>query len=201
MGYTTYFNGSIGIEPPLNEHEVSFLKDLANTRRMARAKGPLFIQQDGNYGQGSADDIVDYNRANGEKKLILSQLRDAGAWVYEDVVDDGINEPDGQPGLWLQWVPSDDGTCLAWDDGEKFYHPAEWMKYLVTKLLAPSARAYIERHKAEDPRLAHFTCDHVCNGQIEADGEDPDDRWMLLVQDNVVKVAEAVITFQNATAV
>src|SRR5690349_23867728 len=84
MGYTTYFNGSIDIVPPLNEDEISFLKDFATTRRMHRANGPLFVKGEGHYGQGHGpDEIYDSNRP----------------------------DPD-QPGLWCQWVPSEDGTYI-----------------------------------------------------------------------------------------
>jgi hypothetical protein len=168
MGYTTDFSGQVSVTPPLNPHEISFLTDLATTRRMDRTKGPLYAVNDGNFGQSHADDILNYNRPHAD-----------------------------QPGLWLQWVPTEDGTAIEWDEGEKFYEAAAWMKYLVQNLLAPSARAYIEAHKGEDARLAHFTCDHVVNGQIEAQGEDPGDRWVLVVRDNVVSTADAIITFDS----
>jgi hypothetical protein len=36
--------------------------------------------------------------------------------------------------------------------------------------------------------LWHFTFDHVVNGTIDAQGDDPDDRWQLVVVDNEVRV-------------
>ena len=42
-----------------------------------------------------------------------------------------------QPGLWCQWVPSSDGTEIAWDEGEKFYNYEEWMQYLLDHFLTP----------------------------------------------------------------
>lgn len=166
MGYTTEFDGYVSVSPPLNPAEVSFLTDLANTRRMHRTEGPLFVTATGFAGQDRTDTILDYNSP----------------------------DPD-QPGLWCQWEPSDSGTTIQWDGGEKFYAAAEWMKYLVTNLFAPTAREYVTQHAHEDPRLEHFTCDHTVNGFIDAQGEEPDDRWRLIVRDNVVMIALAEVAF------
>lgn len=162
MGYTTDFEGSVTIEPPLNKHEVSFLEDLNQSRRMNRTRGPLFVKgSDGTFGagQGHDGDIINYNDP----------------------------DPD-QPGLWCQWMPLEDGSGIEWDGGEKFYNSAEWMAYLVKNLLAPSAVSYIAAHADEDERLRFFTCDHVVNGTIQAQGEDNEDRWDLVVTDNKTTV-------------
>jgi hypothetical protein len=166
MGYDTTFEGSIGIEPPLNPSEISFLIDFNNSRRQKRSKGPLYVNGTGYRGQGNDDDVLDGNRP----------------------------DPD-QPGLWCQWVPSEDGSSLEWDGVEKFYHSAEWMKYIVENLLGASAQGYVARHVDEDPRLYHFTFNHVLNGQIEAQGEESDDMWLLVVEHNVVKVAQSETIF------
>lgn len=169
MGYTTDFDGEIAVSPPLNADEVSFLRDLANTRRMNRTKGPLYISKDANFGQDDRSDVIDYNQSH----------------------------PD-QPGLWLSWEPSDDGSSISWNGMEKFYDSAEWMKYLASRLLEPSARAYIDAHLSEDPRLASFTCDHELAGVIDAQGEDPDDRWQLAVGPGVVAARHAVEAYGPA---
>jgi hypothetical protein len=96
--------------------------------------------------------------------------------------DSGIidynSPPKGQPSLWCQWEPTPDGASIIWDGGEKFYDAAEWMKYLITHFLQPMALAKNE--------LWFLQANHVVNGVIEAQGEDPDDRWDLVVQDNEV---------------
>lgn len=163
MGYHTEFNGEIAVTPPLNADEVSFLKDLANTRRMNRTKGPLYISKD-----TIESDVTDYNQSH----------------------------PD-QPGLWLCWEPSDDGTTIVWNGMEKFYNSAEWMKYLVEKLLTSSARTYVDQHMSEDPRLASFTCYHELTGTIDAQGEDPSDRWQLGVTQGMVTVRRQVKAFNQ----
>lgn len=149
MDYTTTFSGEIAIDPPLNPEEISYLKKFNVTRRMARENGPYYVDGSGYYGQGDDNDIEDYNRP-----------------------------PPGQPGLWCQWTPTDDGKSLVWDEGEKFYDSAEWMKYIIDHFLQPGC-------KAKD-HLGFLQGNHVCNGVIEAQGEDADDRWDLVVMGNVV---------------
>jgi hypothetical protein len=157
----------VEVTPPLNEHEISYLTSFNETRRMARKKGPYFVGGTGFHGQGNDDDIENFN-GSGE-----------------------------QPGLWCQWVPSQDGTLIEWDQGEKFYSSAEWMKYLIDNFLKPGAVASqnLAASIEQDPRFEHFTFDHVVNGEIEAQGEDHEDKWKLIVQDNKVSVASATVTF------
>lgn len=161
MGYTTDFEGSVEVSPPLNEAERSFLHDLADTRRMNRTHGPLFVKGEGFAGQGHSPDIIDYNSPD-----------------------------ETQPGLWLGWGPSEDGTSIEWDGREKFYYSEEWMAYLINNLLAPSGRKYVEEHAATsgDERLSQFTFDHTVNGTISAQGEDPDDQYNIIVNNNAVVV-------------
>ncbi len=94
---------------------------------------------DGAYGHGENSDVTDYNC-----------------------------QGDGQPGLWCHWVATEDGAGIEWDHGEKFYHPEEWMRYLIDHFLKPG-------HIAE----LSFFGEHVLNGSILAQGEDITDRWRL----------------------
>jgi hypothetical protein len=164
MGYTTDFQGTINIEPPLNESERAYLNKFAETRRMDRENGPYFVGGTEDFGQGRDSDIQNYNAP-----------------------------PADQPGLWCQWVPTDDGAGLEWDGGEKFYDSPEWMTYLIENFLKPNARA----SHSNDPQFADFSFDHICNGIIEAQGEDPDDRWRLVVDNNNVRVQAAKIVWED----
>jgi len=76
----------------------------------------------------------------------------------------------GMPDSYCQWVPSDDGSSLAWDGGDTFYLAEEWMIYIVNLLSA----------------------NHTCNGTILADGEERGDVWKLIVKDNVVSRMEGL---------
>ena len=159
MGYTTEFEGKITVEPPLSAEEIAYLKLFATTRRMDRTRGPYFVEGTGSYGQDHDSDILNYNVS-----------------------------PKGQPGLWCQWEPSEDGTAIEWDGGEKFYDSEQWMKYLIDHFLKPNCLA-----KSELPFLQ---ANHVLNGVINAQGEENDDVWRLVVEDNRVFREDAVITRQ-----
>lgn len=149
MGYTTYFKGEIEIDPPLNIKELNFLMQFAETRRIHREQGPYYVA-----GQGR----------------VLPDARVGG-------VINNNNPPDGQPGLWCDWIPTEDGDALVWNEAEKFYHGAEWMMYLIQHFLGEEPLA-----KKELP----FLQGHILNGTIEARGQDHLDTWLLVVEDNVV---------------
>lgn len=149
MGYTTEFYGRVTIDPPLNEQEIIYLRKFNESRRMDRAKGPYFVDGGGWMGQDREADVRDYN-----------------------------NPPKGQPGLWCQWVPTDDGTAIEWDGGEKFYCSVEWMEYIIEHFLAPNAKA--------KSVLPFLQANHTVNGVIRAEGEERDDVWELVVEDNNV---------------
>jgi hypothetical protein len=160
MGYTTDFTGAISISPPLSVREHKFLTKFASTRRMNRRNGPYFVNGSGSMGQGQDSDIIDYN------------------------------EPSkGQPSLWCQWVPDEDGENIVWDGNEKFYESDKWMKYLIEHFIGSTPRA------ADVDDEYSFFKGHICNGEIEAQGEDPDDRWKLIVKNNVVTVKKAKVVW------
>jgi hypothetical protein len=165
MGYTTTFDGSVTVKPPLNDAEAEYLARFSGTRRMKRHNGPYFadLGSDG-CGQDNARDIIDYN-----------------------------DPPDEQPGLWCQWVPTEDHDGIKWDGNEKFYDATEWMVYLIDHFLKPGAEAAV----SGDPQFADFTFDHVVNGEIYAEGEESGDLWKIVVADNVVKEKRARITYDD----
>ena len=165
MGYTTDFEGQVTVEPPLNTAEVTYLRKFNETRRMKRSKGPYYVGAGGFAGQDHEDDILDYNQ-----------------------------HPEGQPGLWCKWTPTDDGRAIVWDGVEKFYDSEEWMQYLIDHFLRPGAHASGVDFAEQ---FAAFTFNHVVNGVIDAQGERPEDRWRLVVKDNVVSRIDAVVTFPD----
>ena len=101
-----------------------------------------------------------------------------GQATGEDVLEYNC-PPEGQPTLWCHWVPIDDGSAIAWNGGEKFYNASKWMEYLMDHFIGETPVAKTE--------LAFLT-GHICNGNIFAQGEDPDDRWKLVVKKNQVLV-------------
>ena len=158
MGYTTDFYGQIDVKPKLNKAEIEYLTKFSETRRMKRKKGPYYIDGKGDFGQDEEPDIIDYN-SSGEA-----------------------------PGLWCQWIPTEDGRNIEWNGGEKFYNSPEWMTWLIDHFFKPGAKG--------KKKLPFFN-DHVLNGRIEAQGEEHGDNWVLSVTDNVVTVHSGRIVYSD----
>jgi hypothetical protein len=85
--------------------------------------------------------------------------------------------PEIQPSSWCQWIPTEDGMAIVWDGGEKFYEYVDWIKYLITKVLAPAG--------------------YILNGEVEWQGEDREDMGKIVITNNVVKIQTATITFED----
>ena len=175
MGYTSDFTGHVTIDPPLNEAEVAYLSKFSGTRRMDREKGPYYVDGAGFAGQDRESDILNFN-----------------------------SPPDGQPSLWCSWTytgaengewcvepDAPFGSAMFWNGDEKFYSSAEWMQYIIHHFLKPNAVA----STTGDPQFAEFTFNHVLNGEIHVQGEDPADIWKIIVEDNVVKIAEGYVVY------
>lgn len=85
----------------------------------------------------------------------------------EDMLD--LNQPPSdQPGLWCQWVPSEDGTEIVWDGGEKFYDYQNWIVYIVKHFLEPWG--------------------YSISGSVAWEGEDPSDFGVLEINNNKIYV-------------
>ena len=146
MGYTTDFAGRFQLDKPLAPKVKKFLTMLNETRRMKRnvdeafgIDGEFFVFGTGEYGQGNDDNIVSFN-----------------------------NEPSTQPSLWCQWIPTEDGTGIEWDCGEKFYSYNDWLFYLIHKILAPNG--------------------YTLNGVVKWQGEEVGDVGKIVVIDNVITI-------------
>ena len=163
MGYTTNFDGEFTVTPTLKPEHKAYLEAFNRSRRMIRdaAKAEalpdpvrlaagLPIGDTGAYYVGSHEED-------------FGQTRDAS------IIDDN-KPPNGQPSLWCQWVPSEDGSVIVWDDGEKFYEYVAWIEYLIEHFLAPWG--------------------YALNGKILWQGEDNDDRGYIHVKDNRVRAIQ-----------
>lgn len=167
MGYTTDFYGEFKLDRPLTPEQRTYLNAFNQTRRMKRdpakterrpdpvrvavglpigPEGAYFVGAGEFHGQENTDDVISFN-----------------------------DPPSGQPGLWCQWVPNEDGTAIEWDQGEKFYDYQEWLVYLIDHFLKPWG--------------------YTLNGVVEFQGEERDDRGQLVVEDNRVGVQWAETKF------
>ena len=176
MGYSTDFSGSLKLSRQATEEELNYINLISDTRRMKRDVSKLMDLYQGEYGNPFAvdntpesiygeygeyfardahdcDSIIDYNCAPGESHY--------GAPKTTKI---------GQPGLWCQWVITDDGDELEWNGGEKFYNYIEWLKYLIDRFFEPWGIKL--------------------NGEIEWQGEEMKDRGKIRVIDNVIKTCK-----------
>lgn len=203
MGYSTDFYGALKLSRTATEAEKNYINLFSGTRRMKRDvsklmelykgehglpnfnnipnrtpeqiygnDGEYFCMDDVQHGQLRDDSIIDYNESPGKleyDKNIDFRLR----W---DENERRIKDGKCQPGLWCQWVISEDGTLLEWDGGEKFYYYTEWLKYMISHFFQPWGIKL--------------------NGEIEWEGEDRNDRGKIVVKDNEVKIKQAKITFE-----
>jgi len=186
MGYHTYFDGAFMLDEPLSKEQVLYLSEFAGTRRMkrdveryensSRSKNyetvNLPIGEEGCYVADRAG--FTYGEHN---TLCLLEKWEGQAYsgIHPNVLRDAYNTPPkGQPGLWCQWAPNEEGTEIAWDGSEKFYDYEEWIKYIIEHFLKPWGKSI--------------------TGEITFSGEEPTDRGILFVSDNEVQKVYDEIT-------
>lgn len=109
-----------------------------------------------------------------------------GSFAFDEELDqetlDRINkfaderhEGKGFPGIWCQWVVTDDGKVLKWDENEKFYNYVEWLQYIIDNIVKPKG--------------------YVINGSVEWTGEERGDYGLIEVKDNIVTTKKGYICY------
>jgi len=139
MGSHTDFAGEFGCTPTLSQAHAGYLRQFSRTRSMKRDpalaatlpdplreavglsigdEGAYFVGGLGLRGQDADPSVTDHNTPPGQLSYggVENEFRDR----YEER-QRRIEAGECQPGLWCQWIPSDDGTAIEWDGGEKFY--------------------------------------------------------------------------------
>lgn len=165
MGYTTDFSGSISLSKPLSEHQREYLNMLADTRRMKRDNAKIEALDPADQNKRCLKLLKILGLGLGNEGEYYCGIGDCGQ-TNDPSVTEGNFPPSGQPSLWLQWRPIEDGTEISWDEGEKFYEYVPWIKYLIDNFIKPWGI--------------------IANGSIKWQGEDMSDRGIITVKDNVV---------------
>lgn len=155
MGYTTFFDGSFTLTPSLTPDQARYINCFSSTRRMKR--DPELLPSEGLH-----------------SKVGLSLGHEGGYYVegegyFGTSVLDSNEPPEGQPGLWCQWVTNDVGpewNILEWDGSEKFYAYEVWLQYLIDHFFTPWGV--------------------TVSGMITYAGSDHDDRGTLVVSGSKV---------------
>lgn len=160
MGYSTDFEGYFKLDKPLTDSHKLYLEKFSSTRRMKRDSKIAATFKDKvreSVGLPIGKDGCYYVDAGG----FAGQDRDSSIVDYNE-------PPDGQPGLWCQWVPTQDGTGIEWDGGEKFYEYTKWLQYLIKNFLSPWG--------------------YTINGKVSWKGENINDKGSIVVEDNSITV-------------
>lgn len=186
MGYTTDFSGSFRTNKPVTDEFRDYINKFSHTRRMMRDVA-VIKEMDPNW----ADHCLNGNLGTDGEYYLIPDIVDK-SWLHEKSWDrpnkDGnfvanfgqvhdrsvLNyncPPSTQPGLWCQWYMPDNET-VEWDGGEKFYNYVEWLEYFIDHFFKPAG--------------------YTLNGTVQWRGEDFDDIGTIIIQDNVVHVAEGV---------
>ena len=159
MGYTTEFYGKFTLDKPLTEAQAAYLDAFSNTRHMRRNPAVTNTLSD------PVREAVGLPVGPEGRNYVGSSL--------EGVLDHN-DPPVGQPGLWCHWAPTLncdgipllDCDTISWTGAEKFYDYQEWLEYIITYFLKPWG--------------------YVLNGTVEWEGEDSNDRGLLIVTDNIL---------------
>lgn len=169
MGYTTDFSGQFNVSPALKPEHMAYLTAFAGTRRMSRDRNSLILDNDPIRLAAGLPLGVEGGYFVGSEGF-AGQTRDASVLNYN-------SSPSGQPGLWCQWIPNDDGTAIVHDGGEKFYSYVEWIQYLIEHFLQPWG--------------------YKVNGKVNWSGEEQGDVGVIVIKDNIVKTHEGKIVFEE----
>ena len=172
MGYTTDFSGQFTITPALSAAQAAYINAFSGTRRMKRDSAVTAARPDpvrAAVGLPVGDEGGYFVGAGG----MAGQEEEWGAGQAVGVLEYNT-PPAGQPGLWCQWVVSDDGAALEWDGGEKFYDYVEWLEYLVQHFIAPWGS--------------------VLAGEVQWSGEDRSDQGIIYAKDNKVAAVADTVT-------
>jgi len=90
---------------------------------------------------------------------------------------DKRHEEENSIGFYCDWEFDEETNSIIWNESEKFYNSAEWLKHLIDTFLAPKG----------------FTC----NGEIDCQGEESGDSWRIIVRDNKVFTSIAEKVYKN----
>lgn len=168
MGYTTDFHGRFNLNKPLTEAHKAYLVAFASTRHMCR---------DSKVTEGKKDPIREaVGLPLGPDCAFFVAGTDGFGTERDSGVVDYNSPPRSQPGLWCQWVPTEDGTAIEWDGGEKFYSYTEWLTYIVDNFLKPWG--------------------YKLNGEVKWEGEESGDVGKIIVKDNVVSTKEGRVVYR-----
>lgn len=166
MGYTTEFSGRFELNKPLTPDLYDYLDKFSRARHFTYDLDKI-VRLDSDWRKSCYCNVLGPDGmfyAPAESNDFPPIRRSE----HKDIIKDYNRPPENVPGLWCQWIPSDDGRGIEWDGEEKFHNYVEWLKFLIQYFLAPNG--------------------YVLHGDVEFQGEDFADRGWIIVDKNRVKV-------------
>lgn len=153
MGYTTDFEGKITLSRPLTENEVHYINQFSETRRMGRNANICKefddpVREAVNLPIGIEGEFCVFDYGDRDRSIINYN-----------------QSPSTQPGLWCQWVVSEDLTSLEWNGHEKFYAYFDWLIYIHDNILVKWGVTY-----TTDDKLTYQGEEDDDNGEIFIQG-------------------------------
>jgi hypothetical protein len=165
MGYTTDFYGSFEFNKPVEPWLIEYINKFSESRRMRRDNEKIKELYP------KWKDLCFNGELGTEGEYFIGGIGFMGQ-TEDDSVLNGNAPARTQPGLWCDWVITEDGTGLMWNGAEKFYYYEEWLEYLIENFFAPLG--------------------YVLNGSVGWQGEDYDDFGTITVTDNVIELEEGI---------
>lgn len=159
MGYSTEFEGSFLITPPIAPEHANYIRSFNETRHMKLK-------------ENEAENLSDSARESADLPLGIEGAYFANPSFSNfgskaPFVLDHNHPPTGQPGLWCQWTVPLGSSTLEWDEGEKFYEWVAWLRYLIEHFFGP--------------------WNYRLNGQVSWDSEDGTS-GVIILSDNEMNV-------------
>jgi len=169
MGYTTDFFGKFKLSKPLTQDQNDYLIAYSETRHFKRNVMRL------NMPHLMSRLNIDFGK-DGEFYITKTPKYESFAQEYKVSSTIDYNEPPGDcPGLWCNWIPSENGSSIEWNQAEKFYNYTEWLNFIIEKFLIP------------------WGID--ISGYVEFQGEDDDDRGFLRIKNNHAYIDKEILIF------
>lgn len=150
MGYTTDFFGKFNLDKKLTDDQAEYLRLYADTRHYTR--------------KGRPSDLMDkLNIPFGEDGEFFAEEEEHNPRTKFLIIN--YNEPPGDcPGLWCDWIPSEDNLGIEWNGSEKFYNYVDWLNFILKNFLVPWG--------------------YNLTGYVRFQGEDESDKGYIRIKNN-----------------
>lgn len=133
MGYTTKFYGKFEFNKPVSFELATYINTFSSVRHIKRNNFKIMERYPQWY------EMCFHEKLGSEGEFFIGNTE----YTNDPSVIDYNHQPRNQPGLWCQWIVSEDHKYLMWDGSEKFYNYIEWLDYIMTNFIEPDENQYL----------------------------------------------------------